>query len=122
MSDVTKFSQVPFPDFDGTQNCAGKDVEDFYRPTYDKSPTKAEIDKDYRKELKAMQVCQGCAFWFPCQEWGIANEEFGVWGGTSEQQRRSIRKANGVEIRPIRVRQDAWYTRVTQAGHKRAGI
>lgn len=114
---MDNFSDVPFPDFDGTQNCAGTDVNDYYRPTYDRSPTKAETNKDYREELKMLRVCRGCAFIEPCFQWGLANEEFGVWGGTGEQQRRSLRKSSGVEIRPIRARQDAWLTRITQAGY-----
>lgn len=108
---MQQFSEVPFPEFDGTQNCKGQDVDDFYR---DDDLTKSA--NRWREDL-AKRHCRNCAFITPCLEWGLHNEEFGVWGGTTENERRSMRKRAGVEIRPLRVRQDAWLTRITQAGY-----
>ena len=41
----------------------------------------------------AMAVCRACEAQGPCLEFALAtNQESGVWGGTSEEERRKIRK------------------------------
>lgn len=50
--------------------------------------------------LPAKAVCETCLVRAECLQYALANEEmFGIWGGTSERQRRimrrEIRKANG---------------------------
>jgi WhiB family redox-sensing transcriptional regulator len=42
----------------------------------------------------ARAVCQACAAQGPCLEFALAtNQESGVWGGASEEERRKLRKA-----------------------------
>lgn len=42
----------------------------------------------------AKSVCQSCAAQEPCLEFALAtNQESGVWGGASEDERRKLRKA-----------------------------
>jgi WhiB family redox-sensing transcriptional regulator len=42
----------------------------------------------------AKRVCQSCEVTEPCLEFALAtNQESGVWGGTSEEERRKLRKA-----------------------------
>ncbi len=42
----------------------------------------------------AKAVCQECAARLPCLEFALmTNQESGVWGGTSEEERRKLRKA-----------------------------
>lgn len=42
---------------------------------------------------EAKQVCEGCIVRTQCLEYALANDErFGIWGGTSEQQRRKLRR------------------------------
>ena len=42
----------------------------------------------------AKGVCLGCAAQTECLEFALAtNQESGVWGGTSEEERRKLRKA-----------------------------
>jgi WhiB family redox-sensing transcriptional regulator len=42
----------------------------------------------------AKAVCAACESVEPCLEFALAtNQESGVWGGTSEEERRKIRKA-----------------------------
>lgn len=41
----------------------------------------------------AKAVCQACPAQEPCLEFALAtNQESGVWGGTSEEERRKLRK------------------------------
>jgi WhiB family redox-sensing transcriptional regulator len=42
----------------------------------------------------AKRVCQDCEANEPCLEFALAtNQESGIWGGTSEEERRKLRKA-----------------------------
>jgi len=42
----------------------------------------------------AKRVCRTCEAMDPCLEFALAtNQESGVWGGTSEEERRKLRKA-----------------------------
>jgi WhiB family redox-sensing transcriptional regulator len=42
----------------------------------------------------AKAVCRSCEAQAPCLEFALAtNQESGVWGGTSEEERRRLRKA-----------------------------
>jgi WhiB family redox-sensing transcriptional regulator len=42
----------------------------------------------------AKRVCGACEAQSPCLEFAlITNQEAGVWGGTSEEERRKLRKA-----------------------------
>ena len=42
----------------------------------------------------AKRVCRGCDALEPCLDFALAtNQESGVWGGTSEEERRKLRKA-----------------------------
>lgn len=44
---------------------------------------------DPLREEEAVVVCSGCPFTAPCLELARNNhEEFGVWGGTTPQQRK----------------------------------
>ena len=41
----------------------------------------------------ARQVCAGCPVRVECLEYALeAGEKFGVWGGTSEKERRAMRR------------------------------
>ena len=40
----------------------------------------------------AMTMCSDCPVWKECAEWAIKRNEFGCWGGTTEDDRKDIRK------------------------------
>ena len=64
---------------DPRRNCAGYSPQIFYGSDV------------------AAAVCQGCPFIDACLWYAIDNnEKYGVWGGTSERQRRKIRKRMGL--------------------------
>ena len=47
----------------------------------------------------AKAVCAGCAVREACLEFAVlTNQEFGVWGGTSEEERRRLRQAHRGKI------------------------
>jgi WhiB family transcriptional regulator, redox-sensing transcriptional regulator len=50
---------------------------------------------------RAKHVCAGCAVRARCLEWAMANgQESGVWGGTSEDERRALRHLRRGSARP----------------------
>ncbi len=46
---------------------------------------------------EAQDVCRSCAVRVECITYSVG-EKYGIWGGTSERQRRVLRKYVGVEI------------------------
>ncbi len=59
--------------------CRSADPETFF-------PTRGEMDLI----AKAKRICNGCPVKDECLAYGM-EEKFGVWGGTSEKERRGIR-------------------------------
>ena len=50
----------------------------------------------------ARRVCDGCPVKDQCLEYALDNRiDHGVWGGTSERERRRILKARGVTAAPV---------------------
>lgn len=48
----------------------------------------------------AKAVCRSCPSREPCLEFALAtNQDSGVWGGTSEEERRAIRRARQAAVR-----------------------
>ncbi len=72
-------------------NCAGIDPQMFFPSTGDHVGLEA-----------AIAVCAGCPCLNACLEWAIAHESFGIWGGTTERERRRIRSQRGVDRRADR--------------------
>jgi WhiB family redox-sensing transcriptional regulator len=61
---------------------------DLFFPVGTVGPALTEIDS-------AKAVCAGCVVREECLEFAVhTNQEFGVWGGTSEDERRRMRQAH----------------------------
>ena len=68
--------------------CRGA-IELFFAP--DDSETRAERR---RREARAKTVCEACGVRVECLEEAIAHDEqFGIWGGLTERERRALRRA-----------------------------
>lgn len=39
---------------------------------------------------RAKSICRQCRFRQPCLDWAIENHEWGIWGGTTEDERQHI--------------------------------
>jgi hypothetical protein len=44
-------------------------------------------------------ICSQCSHQTECAEWGIQKEDFGVWGGLSELDRRLIRRKKNIILK-----------------------
>lgn len=59
-------------------------------------------DLDDGKQIamrQAIQLCGKCIHQFECAEWGIVNEEYGIWGGLTVNQRNIARRRRGIRVR-----------------------
>lgn len=81
---------MPVPDFRGTEPCTDVPLEAFFE---------ARDGASHQWETKVViSVCQSCPIQVECQEWAIAHQEYGVFGGLTQSQRRHIRKLRGWAI------------------------
>jgi WhiB family transcriptional regulator, redox-sensing transcriptional regulator len=64
--------------------CRGMDTELFF-PVGNSGPALAQIGQ-------AKQICAGCLVRVSCLEWALAHQDMGVWGGTTEDERRALRR------------------------------
>lgn len=86
-----------FPDYDGTQSCAGSDTNFFYE--FDTLSGLHEPFMEYhsdaveREQLQYLtRVCSQCPFLTKCFGYAVKHESQGFWGGTSPAQRHRLRK------------------------------
>lgn len=63
------------------RNCAPVEVQVMYPELTDE-----------RAVAIAKSVCDNCVFIDPCREYAMATHEQGVWGQTTERDRRSIQR------------------------------
>lgn len=45
---------------------------------------------------RTLELCRGCEVVVQCRDWAVRNNEYGIWGGTTEKQRRDIRRGLGL--------------------------
>jgi WhiB family redox-sensing transcriptional regulator len=66
----------------GIPNCATTDPEIFF-------PERGTA----RWEGEAVRrICHACPYQTECLDWAIEHSELGIWGGTTEQERRKLRR------------------------------
>ncbi len=72
----------PVADWRDRANCVGIDPELFYPGPW-----------DHAGRDEALSVCEGCVSRAQCLAWALEHgEEFGIWGGTTERDRRAMRR------------------------------
>ena len=60
---------------------------DLFFPVSTSGPALRQIEE-------AKRVCQGCPARTPCLEWALDHSvAAGIWGGTTEDERRALRRA-----------------------------
>jgi WhiB family transcriptional regulator, redox-sensing transcriptional regulator len=72
------------PDWRDSGACRDADPELFF-PVGSAGPALVQVDQ-------AKQICGRCVVRTQCLEWALASgQEAGVWGGTSDDERRALR-------------------------------
>lgn len=74
------------PEWQAEGNCVGTPKATFF-------PGRGATNR-HVESIKA--ICEGCPVIGPCLEMGMA-ERFGIWGGTSENERRTLRRERNQE-------------------------
>lgn len=76
---------VPFMDWRHRAACLTEDPELFF-PVGNTGPALQQIED-------AKKICQSCAVKDQCLNWALdAGQDHGVWGGTSEDERRAMKR------------------------------
>lgn len=78
---------MQLPDFTRA-NCIGADPESFF-PEHDGHGPNARAAK---------RVCGSCAIQAECFEWALRHESYGIWGGSTDQERRLVRKQRNIVV------------------------
>jgi WhiB family redox-sensing transcriptional regulator len=91
IAESTFAASLAYPPFlaDGIGACAGDPAPDDF--TEDRH---RHIYRDLRE--RARQVCYGCPFVNPCREWALATYQQGMYGATTTQERRVLRRRAGM--------------------------
>lgn len=69
----------------------------------------AENESPFERDLRIMyakSVCDRCEVREPCLESAIHNDEYGVWGGTTEKER--IRSSDMASVLPSPEPEESW--------------
>lgn len=74
--------------------CLGK-TDLFFQPP---SRTRQILDK----EREALRLCRECPQMEQCREYALHYEMFGIWGGTTERERRYLRKELNITCTPYK--------------------
>jgi hypothetical protein len=56
-------------------------------------------EDNYVDSRYAKSICRQCQHQTECAEWGIYNEQHGIWGGLVDKQRREIRKQRNLKLK-----------------------
>lgn len=89
MSTLSEVAGEPDKSWQNLANCLGVDPDLFF----------AERGASTRE---AKEVCRGCVVRDECLEYALVNrEDFGIWGGMSEKQRKRIRRQRRIGAQAI---------------------
>lgn len=94
-SDSRALRRVGQPRFDWRLSAACRDLDpDLFFPIGSAGPAVTQA-------TAAKQVCLACPVRQPCLDWALRHyQDHGIWGGTTELERRALRTA--VSLRPRR--------------------
>lgn len=85
------FFPSDYPDFQefGNTPCSESDPDAFFST----EPVEGAMRGSYPMEREAKAVCSGCPYATRCLQYALDNPELsGIWGGTTEYQRRMLRR------------------------------
>jgi hypothetical protein len=79
-----------YPHFDGTQACQNPTpaAASAFSGTIGADPS------------PALALCSACPFVDECRDWALAHDVYGVWGGTTEDDRAEIRSQSELPAPP----------------------
>lgn len=79
-----RLQRKKYPKFTGSEPCSEYHPEIFY------PEIKNQIDSQEAAYV-ARVVCKDCPLKMECLEWALHHEKYGIWGGTTDTQRKELR-------------------------------
>lgn len=76
---------------DGREHCRGADLAMFF-------PRSGSLEA----ARDAKRICAGCPLRKPCLAYALHHQLAGIWGGTTQRERRRMQKARGITPIPVR--------------------
>ena len=92
MQQVPRSRSIDIPRFvlDGDPACASVDPELFFPQEIE--DIGGRLSARYTNPTAAKSICDSCPLKNPCLIYALENREVGIWGGTTESQRESLRQ------------------------------
>lgn len=84
------------PPLDGA--CLGRDVSIWFPYIDTDSPDPEKYTRAHRSSELAKKICNTCERQIPCLAYGLQNERWGIWGGYTERERKSLRRKFGIRL------------------------
>jgi hypothetical protein len=81
-----------FIEEDNEPRCVGVDPEAFFPQEVEKDGR--VISASYYDEVGAKNLCGQCSYKLDCLSYALKNNEKGIWGGTTENERIGLRRNN----------------------------
>ena len=81
---------MKYPHFENAV-CQSIGVEPYY-------PYSKTLDAENKM---AMNACNVCPEMEKCLKWALQHEDQGIWGGTTPNTRRKMRKKLGIVLKPL---------------------
>lgn len=85
-------------DSDVVPLCAESDPDAFFPKDYYDDPGKTPSNS-YENERFVKSICAECPLKIECLQFAIKTGQHGIWGGTTEADRRAIRRGRAVKLR-----------------------
>jgi WhiB family redox-sensing transcriptional regulator len=85
-------------DSDVVPLCAESDPDAFFPKDYYDDPGKTTASNDYVNERFVKSICEECPLKIECLQFAVKTVQHGIWGGTTESERRAIRRGRSVKL------------------------
>lgn len=86
--------KIPRFILEGEPSCSQTDPELFFPVETEMGFGRVAIK--YTSPSAAKKICSNCPLINPCLEYALINDEIGIWGGTTEQERIQIKRKTGM--------------------------
>lgn len=87
--------EIPLFILDDDPACAQTDPELFF--PQDTEMWDGRLTSKYPNLAAAKKICDSCPLKLPCLEYALVNVEMGIWGGTTEEQRKLMKRGRGLK-------------------------
>jgi hypothetical protein len=78
--------------------CAETDPDAFFPKDYFDDETGKSAACSYENERAIKAVCSECPLKLECLMYAVTTGQHGIWGGTTENERKVIRRGRGVKL------------------------